>query len=249
MSVTVSFHHLEVTSAQPETQNGGTLTAGGALTTFQTFSLATSGGATSSTCFSEARPISHWAMARLLSWAPCEPPCCTLSNESSTGLLLIPSCTAGAPQKPWDVCSTPADTTVHPISRDEHHQPFGLPDPFSAVCAVSFTPLPRCTVSGAFRDHSSFCLFLPEEIQAVPLCGSPHALPTQHWHLLLFTHGLTMQEARYLHAARRNCLWKWNLLVAVNLHGGRHVPHTCVDLLLLFPTRMQISALVSTSPN
>lgn len=31
MSVTVSLHRLEVTSAQPETQNGGTLTAGGTL--------------------------------------------------------------------------------------------------------------------------------------------------------------------------------------------------------------------------
>lgn len=40
--------------------------------------------------FSEAGPISPWAMARLLSWVPCELPSCTLSNESSIRLLWFP---------------------------------------------------------------------------------------------------------------------------------------------------------------
>lgn len=40
-----------------------------------------------------------------------------------------------------------------------------------------------------------------------------------------------------------------SLLLAGNLHGGHHVPHTCMDLLLLFSTHVQMSGLGSIFPD
>lgn len=99
--------------------------------------------------------------------------------------------TAGAPQKPRDVCFTPADAPSTPSWDEREPSPWesaegGLLGPF-LLCMVSASSVCLTThsVSDVFMDRSIFCLFLPPEIQVMPQPGNPCCLPNTDTYILL----------------------------------------------------------------